>query len=200
LQFEIDYANEKWMACSVSAFEYIAGFMTIVLGLSVARALGGIGAFITADQRSLNDWTTAGFCLTLALLQIGWWSVLWGALGESEVMSKWQVFSWIAATAMLFLAGHVLVPNEGSSPKTPSWPIRPGFFICMGLHFSAVPLSILFEVRESLSLVIWPALMIILCLIGLFFRSDKARAALAIGWLSLSFFAVLYDPTAPFLR
>lgn len=51
----------------MTVFEYSSALMAIVLGLSFARVMGGIGAFIIAEQRVLRDWIIVGWCLNLTM-------------------------------------------------------------------------------------------------------------------------------------
>ena len=55
----------------MTVFEYVTALLAIVLGLSIARVMSGIGRFIVAERRVLRDWVIAGWCLALTLTQIG---------------------------------------------------------------------------------------------------------------------------------
>ncbi len=45
----------------MTPFEYATGLFSIVIGLGVARVLGGIGTFITTRDRSASDWIVASW-------------------------------------------------------------------------------------------------------------------------------------------
>jgi hypothetical protein len=47
----------------MTAFEYGSGLISIVVGLAVARVLGGVGTFLGARERSVQDWIVAAWCL-----------------------------------------------------------------------------------------------------------------------------------------
>ena len=64
----------------MTAFEYASGLISIVVGLAVARVLGGIGTFSVASERSVSDWIVASWCLTLLLTLVGWWMSAWTIL------------------------------------------------------------------------------------------------------------------------
>ena len=57
----------------MSAFEYASGLISIVVGMAVARVLGGIGNFSAANKRAASDWIVAAWCLALLLTLVGWW-------------------------------------------------------------------------------------------------------------------------------
>ena len=66
----------------MSVFEYVAAFVAIVMGLSVARVMGGVGAFILTKSRTSTDWLVFGWCIALIVTQIGWWMLGWFTVGQ----------------------------------------------------------------------------------------------------------------------
>jgi hypothetical protein len=186
----------------VSEFEYLIGLLTIVLGLAVAKAMGGIGSFLIAERRTLRNWIDVGFCLALVIFQIGWWKVLWSIFNNAELLSNGLVYSWIAATALLYLASYVLVPQSGhfaGSVRTTSKAIPPAFFYCVALHFCAVPFYFIIQ-REISFTIAWPLLMVALCVLGAFLKSDRAMLTLVAIWLVMGLSVVLIDPGAAFVN
>ena len=169
----------------MGVFEYIAAFVAIVMGLAVARVMSGIGAFIIADHRVPNDWLLAGWCLALIITMIGWWMLGWFTIGQLETVTYGSVLVWFSATALLFLAGYILLPGGGLSPSTSSsvmGTLRPSFFVCLGLHFS---INIVASVVDGsfIPLQGLVVLMVILSAIGAFLRSTKAHSVLLVVWV-----------------
>lgn len=180
----------------MSVFEYVAAFVAIVMGLSVARVMSGVGAFILAKDRASTDWIVAGWCVALIVTQIGWWMLGWFTVGQLETISYATVLLWFSGTALLFLASYILVPGlvvfQGS-PVSAEGGLRPAFFICLAIHFLLPLVSSL--LRNS-----WiPAMWLIVLMVGLsgagaFLRSNRGQSILLLVWvismLSLNFLSV----------
>ncbi len=113
----------------MSAFEYASGLISIVVGLAVARVLGGIGTFSVASERPASDWIVASWCLALLLTMVGWWMNAWMTLrGQAEIAFS-TLFIWIVATALLYLAAYVLIPGTSTGSASGSggaFPPLPG--------------------------------------------------------------------------
>ena len=170
----------------MSVFEYAAALIAIVLGLSVARVLSGIGAFLVSANRTASDWLVLGWCIALIIVQGGWWMLGWFTLGQLETMSYGSVLSSFTATAMLFLASYTLIPGAGASLASPSSAmgvLRPTFFACLGLHFSINIIQALVDGSfiPTQGLVV---LMMVLSWTGAFLRSIKAHTALLVVWIA----------------
>ena len=70
----------------MTVFEYASGLISIVIGLAVARVLGGISNFIAAERRIGSDWIVASWCFALLITLVGWWLVGWYVLrGQAEI-------------------------------------------------------------------------------------------------------------------
>ncbi len=180
----------------MGVFEYVAGFVAIVVGLAVARVMGGIGAFILAERRAAMDWLLAGWCLALIVTLIGWWMLAWFTLGQLETITYGAVFGWFAATALLYLASYILVPAGGAAfggAGAALGELRPAFFVCLAVHFAAniVESAVTGSLLPAQGLVV---LMVVLSGIGAFLRGARAHALLLLTWmvcmLVLNFVAV----------
>ena len=68
----------------MTVFEYASGLISIVVGLAVARVLGGIGTFMAASQRSAADRIGASWCAALLFNLVGFWIAGWQAFGALE--------------------------------------------------------------------------------------------------------------------
>jgi hypothetical protein len=180
----------------MGVFEYVAGFVAIVVGLAVARVMGGIGVFILAERRVAMDWLVAGWCVALIVTLIGWWMLAWFTLGQLETITYGAVFGWFAATALLYLASYILVPFGGPAfggNGAALGELRPAFFVCLAAHFATniveSALAGSFEAAQWLVV-----LMVALSGIGAFLRGTRAHALLLLTWmvcmLVLNFVAV----------
>ena len=169
----------------MSVFEYVTALLAIVLGLSIARVMSGIGAFIVADKRVFHDWIVVGWCVALTMCQIGWWMLIWIILSQSEAVLFGTILTWIGATAMLFLASYVLIPGTGvslGSPAASMGSLRSAFFVCLALHFLIPFLNAVSDgtMEPGLLLVL---LMVVLSGAGVFVNGDRAHVALLVVWL-----------------
>jgi hypothetical protein len=178
----------------MTVFEYVTALLAIVLGLSIARVMSGIGGFIVAERRELRDWLIVGWCLALTLTQIGWWMLMWVVLGQAETITLATILYWVVATAMLFLASYILVPGVSLSPSTATMGIlRSSFFVCLAIHFS-IPLLDAVASGNLAPPLLLLLLVAVLSATGAFLTSDKAHFSLLIVWttamLTLTILAV----------
>jgi hypothetical protein len=180
----------------MSVFEYVAAFVAIVMGLSVARVMSGVAAFILAKDRTSTDWIVSGWCVALIITQVGWWMLGWFTVGQLETISYVTVLYWFSGTALLFLASYILVPelavSQGSPTSSESVPRR-AFFVCLALHFLLPLFSAL--LRDAWIPSMWLiVLMVGLSGAGLFIRGNQGQSILLLVWvvsmLSLNFLSV----------
>ena len=125
----------------MTPFEYATGLFSIVIGLGVARVLGGIGTFITTRDRSASDWIVASWCIVILVNLGGWWIAVWIILqGQAEIDFA-ILLAVILATSLLYLATYVLIlsaPIDGTQHAR-TYPVpRVQFFYCLGAHFAVV--------------------------------------------------------------
>ncbi len=123
----------------MTAFEYASGLISIVVGLGIARVLGGIGSFIESRRRSAGDWIAATWCLVLLLALVAWWIAGWQVLRAQAEISLATLVIWTLATALYYLAAYLLVPVrliDGSrEPHANSERPSGAFFLCLAAHF-----------------------------------------------------------------
>ena len=180
----------------MTAFEYASGLISIVIGLAIARVLGGIGGFLVARQRSTSDWIVAMWCLALLITMVAWWHVGWVTFRGRPEIDLGTSFAWIFATALFYLAVFVLVPNtlaqEYSSEVGTLRPPRPAFYLCLAAHFVAGSLvsEAIFESRG----VILMSMMVLASAAGAGAKSDRARAIHLGVWLAVFAFLTATTP------
>jgi hypothetical protein len=131
----------------MTVFEYASGLISIVIGLAVARVLGGIGTFIVARDRSVSDWIVAAWCVALIFVLVAWWMIGWLVLGGQTELAFTTLFLWVVASAFLYLAAFVLLPGaaigEAGDPREHLRPLRAAFYFCLAGHFGVVFLVVL---------------------------------------------------------
>ena len=126
----------------MTGFEYASGLISIVVGLAIARVLGGIGTLLRLDNRTLHDWIVGTWCLTLFLALVGWWMAGWQVMRVQAEISLVTLVFWTVATALLYLSAYLLVPagivDRSGGPET-NFELPPGaFFLCLAAHFGLV--------------------------------------------------------------
>ena len=123
----------------MTPYEYGSVLVSIVVGLGIARVLGGIAAFLGTHRRAAHDWIAASWCLVLLLNLMSWWVAGWSALRAPEIRPV-ALLVWTIATAFLYLSACLLVPGrtvEGSGDLQTRFELPPkAFFACLGAHFS----------------------------------------------------------------
>jgi hypothetical protein len=94
----------------LSAFEYIVGFHTIVLGLATARLLETLAGTVKHRTTVRHFWVHTVWVVILQLTIIGWWYALWrdlrgeyvDELGYLEFLFTLSIsISWFVAAALL---------------------------------------------------------------------------------------------------
>jgi hypothetical protein len=175
----------------MTVFEYASGLISIVVGLAVARVLGGISNFIAADRRIGSDWIVASWCFALLINLVGWWLMGWSALRGRAEIDFATLFTWILATTPLYAAAHVLVPDTAvrdSSRASPHLePLRGAFHLCLAAHYVlgfAVGISASDGTRPLGRYVV--AVMVAVSASGALARSDRARVLHLVAWLAVA--------------
>jgi len=176
----------------MTVFEYASGLTSIVLGLAVARILGGISTFSSAGGRSAYDWIVGAWCLTLLFTLVGFWMAGWVVLRGRTEIEFVTLFLWIVGTSFLYLAAAVLVPGapiwEASEARTKLHPLRASFYLYLGGHFAAVSLAQIVSGAGPFFGELIPSLLVTGTLIGVsalgaVARSDRTRALHLAAWL-----------------
>ncbi len=126
----------------MTGFEYASGLISIVVGLGMARVLGGIGTFLRLDNRTPHDWIVGTWCLVLFLTLVAWWMLGWQVLRVRAEISLGTLVFWTFATALLYLSAYLLVPAtivaQSGGPET-NFELPPrAFFACLAAHFGLV--------------------------------------------------------------
>ena len=176
----------------MTVFEYASGLTSIVVGLAVARILGGISTFSGSGGRSAYDWIVGAWCLTLLFTLVGFWMAGWVILqGRAEIEFLTLVL-WIVSTSCLYLAAAVLVPSttiwDVSEARTGLHPLRGSFYFYLGGHFAAVALAQIASGEGPFFGELIPSLLVTGTLIGVTVlgavaQSDRTRALHLSAWV-----------------
>jgi len=118
----------------LTTFEYLSVFISIVIGLGVVRALGGVATLL--DRQESNAYwvhsTWVGYFI-IWLPWFWWFELDW----RLETTWTFPVFFFVVIFAMLYyLAVFVLVPTREADYKdleTYFYRVRPRFFVLLAL-------------------------------------------------------------------
>ena len=86
--------------------------ISIVVGLAIARVLGGIGTFMRQGNRSASDWIVAAWCLALVFGLVGWWWAGWTIFSDRTEIGVATLIVWLVATSLLYLAAMSWSPTR----------------------------------------------------------------------------------------
>jgi hypothetical protein len=183
----------------VTPFEYATGLVSIVIGLAVARVLGGIGSFISGGERSASDWFVASWCIVILVNLGGWWIAVWNLLGRQVEIEFAILLAVTLATAFLYLASYVLI-ESGSIVGTrhASAFVTPGtaFFCCLGAHFAVVVTgAIAFDLDQPTEDLAETAFLAAVAIAGAAAKGTRSRVLHLVIWAAL-LFAMLADNTS----
>jgi hypothetical protein len=180
----------------MTPFEYATGLVSIVIGLAVARVLGGIGTFIIAGKRSSSDWFVAAWCVVVLVNLGGWWIAVWNILHRKVEIEFAILLAGTLATALLFLASYVLIESRpvGGAEHAREFAIPgPAFFYCLGAHFAVVvPIGIPLD-QDPVDLV-ETAMVGVVAVAGAAARSTRMRVLHLFIWAAM-LVAMLADNT-----
>lgn len=181
----------------MTAFEYATGLVSIVIGLAVARVLGGIGAFITARERSASDWFAASWCVVVLVNLGGWWVAVWNTLRQQVEVEFSILLAVTLATSLLYLASYVLLesrPIGVTRPRELGTP-GPAFFYCLGAHFAVVVAMVVpYDLAQEPQDVVETALVAAVAIAGAAARGPRSRVLHLVVWAAM-LFAMLADNT-----
>lgn len=118
------------------AFNYVSVLVSIIVGLTATRVMGGLGEVIQAANRPRIYWVHVLWHVTLLFnVMLGWW-----LLYRWRVTTDWTffLFIWITLAPVLnYLAAAILIPGELETTGSPDWrdyyfKNHRGFFITFG--------------------------------------------------------------------
>jgi hypothetical protein len=182
----------------MTPFEYATGLVSIVIGLAVARVLGGIGTFITAQVRSASDWIAASWCIVVLVNLGGWWIAVWNTLQQQVEIEFAILLAVILATSLLYLASYVLIasgPIDGTR-QARTFP-TPGvaFFYCLSAHFAVVvAMLIAFDMNQDPRNMVETAIVAAVAAAGAAAKGPRSRVLHLVIWTVL-LFTMLADNT-----
>ena len=94
----------------MSVFEYVAGMITVVLGLGVAHLLGSLGSLAASQGRIRAHWVQILWIVLLLGLHLQAWVSLWSLRGLSEWRIGQMVGALVAA-GLIVIVSRILVPH-----------------------------------------------------------------------------------------
>ena len=184
----------------MTGFEYASGLISIVVGLGIARVLGGVGAFLRLHNRTPHDWIVGTWCLVLFLAQVAWWMIGWQALrGQGEISFVTLVF-WTFATALLYLSAYLLVPATiADRPGGPEANFElPGgaFFACLAAHFGLMLVYAIVALGSGLGTLVTLGAITIITASGAAMKTDRGYTLHLTVWTAVTIGGALTRLTA----
>ncbi len=132
----------------MSDFEFISIILSIVVGLTITRVLGGLASIVEHRGQLRMNWFSVGWAITVALWSMAFWL---GTINDTRSLESWTVGSFgillLMAVGLYFMAA-IALPSR----------IQPG--VDLVTHFEAVrrPFFAMFAVwvaLTTLSVLIW---------------------------------------------
>jgi len=122
----------------MTIFEYASGLISIVVALSIARVLGGLGAVLSTDRRTRADWIVGAWCVLLGLMMVSLWMRGWRVFREQTEISFSVLAVCMLITSLGYLSAYLLVPSPlarrpGEAEETGFRLPGRAFFACLAL-------------------------------------------------------------------
>ncbi len=184
----------------MTGFEYASGLISIVVGLGIARVLGGVGTFLRLHNRTPHDWIVGTWCLVLFLTLVTWWMLGWQVLRvQAEISFETLVF-WTFATALLYLSAYLLVPativDRSGGPETNSELPRGPFFACLAAHFGLMLVYLIVALGSGLGDLVTVGAITIISATGAAIKTNWGYTLHLAVWVAVAFGAALTRLTA----
>jgi hypothetical protein len=129
----------------VDEFGYLSVIISVILGLSIAQLLQGIGQIINARDRVRIYWPSVGWAVLLLLIDVqAWWAMFGYRYRHNWTFIQFTVVL-LEATMLYLLAAIVLpnIPNEGDID------LRDNYFRHAGWFFGSVVVLLLDSLLKS---------------------------------------------------
>jgi hypothetical protein len=104
----------------VDPFSYIIVLTSIVLGLGMARLVGGLGQLMQRREQGRTYWVHTLWLVNLLLLTATiWWTAYRGRIAERWIF---PLFLWLLlAPILLYLISSLLVPDQEERQAVANW-------------------------------------------------------------------------------
>jgi len=173
----------------MTQFEFIAIVISVVLGLSIARLVSGIGDSIRAIKAGNFYWIHGLWIINILILVAGFW---WGSYGWS-LKEDWNFPNFLLLllfTINLYLLSDFLIPKT----HTPEVSIKIHFFENRKMFFGILIFTLLVDIFETSLLSStgkrdmpqeYPYVILsltLISLIGYISKKEKIQAIVAVLW------------------
>lgn len=130
----------------MTAFEYLAVLISIVLGLGATELLAGVQRLAHARDRVRFHWLPLTWAGLVFVALVQWW---WAAFGLRH-QADWNFFSFLLillVPVLLYLAAALVLPAE----KPDGWyDLRAHYFGMHRLFFAVIATATLLEMARAL--------------------------------------------------
>lgn len=173
----------------MTQFEFIAIVISVILGLSIAKLVSGIGDSIRAIKSGSFYWIHGVWIINILILVAGFW---WGMFGWS-LKEDWNFFNFLLIllfTINLYLLSDFLIPKTYTSEVS----VKIFFFDNRKMFFGILIFTLLIDIVETTLLAgtgirdlpkEYPYVILslsLLSLVGYFSSKVKIQAMVAVVW------------------
>jgi hypothetical protein len=129
----------------VDEFGYLSVIISVILGLSIAQLLEGIGQIINARDRVRIYWPTMGWAVLLLLVDIqAWWAMFGYRNKQAWTFVQFTVV--LVEAIMLYLLASIVLPNI---PDEGEIDLRNNYFRHAGWFFTSLVILLLDSLLKS---------------------------------------------------
>jgi len=123
----------------VDEFGYLSVIISVILGLSIAQLLQGIGQIINARDRVRMYWPAMGWAVLLLLIDVqAWWAMFGYRFRHAWTFIQFTIV--LLEAIMLYLAAAIALPNI---PNEGEIDLRTNYFRHVGWFFGSLVVLLL---------------------------------------------------------
>lgn len=184
----------------MTQFEFIAIVISVILGLSIAKLVSGIGDSIRAIKAGSFYWIHGVWIINILILVAGFW---WGMFGWS-IKEDWNFFNFLLIllfTINLYLLSDFLIPKKSISEVD----IKAYFSENRKMFFTLLLFTFFVDIIETTLLArtgirsmprgyfVVIGLQMSLSFIGYFSKNQKIQGTIVILWILILVSYVAYS-------
>jgi hypothetical protein len=183
----------------MTAFEYVAVLVSIIVGLSLTHLLGGVGRLIGTPRRAVTYWVHLVWSAYafIYLISFWWWEF---QLSAVEVWTIQLYLFLILYSTLLYLVCVVLYPRDQPGDFREYFFLRRKWFF--GIWISVYLVDIADSAMKgrdhlaSLGMEYWvmSAVFIVLCVTAIASQSKRFHGALAVAMVAYAVYQFSWTP------
>lgn len=137
----------------MSDFEFISIILSIVVGLTITRVLGGLASLVEHRSQLKMNWLSIGWAITVMLWSVAFWL---GTINDTRPLESWTVGSFgilLSMAVVLYFLAAIVLPSRihpGADLVTHFETVRRPFFLMFALWVILTTVSVLIWGVENL--------------------------------------------------